>query len=146
MAGLEGPPPFLEADWLLFQFDPSPERARRKYRRFVAQGKGVDIWGELKEVKGGRSWEGFVKRLAPLLGKRKLQREIPCRERLSARPSFGRVVCRVKGGKDTRIFVEYKYRLAEVGDHFRFHYSTVLHRLLTKKDLTPMMTHDSRFG
>lgn len=65
-AGLEEVPPFLEVGWLLSQFDRDPERARRAYRRFVAQGKGVEIWGELKGgvILGG---DAFVGKLKPLL-------------------------------------------------------------------------------
>jgi len=128
-AGLEESPPFLEVGWLLSQFDPDPARARMMYRRFVTQGKGVEIWDKLKGgvILGG---EAFVKRLAPLLRERELQREIPRRERLSARPLLEELFAGVKDKeeRDARIFqavVEYGYRLAEVGDHLGLHYSTV---------------------
>jgi len=128
-AGLEEPPPFLEVGWLLAQFDPRPERARRAYRRFVAQGKGVEIWGELKGgVILGR--ESFVKELEPLLGGKRPLEEIPRREKLVYRPSLVELFRDVKDKRerDKRIYqavVEFGYKLREVGDHLGLHYSTV---------------------
>jgi REP element-mobilizing transposase RayT len=128
-AGLEEPPSFLEAGWILAQFAPEPERARRAYRRFVAQGKGVEVWSELKGgvLLGG---EAFVERLAPLLREKLSEREmIPWRERIPVRPSLEELFSGA-GGKeerDARIYlavVEYGYRLAEVGEHLGLHYST----------------------
>jgi len=128
-AGLEEPPPFLEVGWLLSQFDPRPERARRAYRRFVAQGKGITVWDELKGgVILGR--EKFVEELKPVLeGKRSLA-EIPRKERLVHRPKLEELFAGVKKKEERdericRAVVEYGYKLREVGDHLGLHYSTV---------------------
>ncbi len=128
-AGYGEPPPFLEVEWLLSQFDPDPERARRKYRRFVFQGKGVEIWGELKGgVILGR--EEFVEKLKPVLQGKQATGEIPRKERLVHRPELGELFAGVKdkGDRDERIYravVEYGYRLREVGEYLGLHYSTV---------------------
>ena len=128
-AGLEEPPPFLEVGWLLSQFDRRPERARVMYRRFVAQGKGVELWSELK---GGviLGEEGFVERLRPLLVERKGEYEVPRRERLTARPTLEELFAGAEDKKerDARIYnavIEHGYRLVEVGDYLGLHYSTV---------------------
>jgi putative transposase len=36
-------PDFLTVEWILSQFDPDLSRAQKVYRRFVRQGRGVDI-------------------------------------------------------------------------------------------------------
>ncbi|KUK27741.1 MAG: Transposase [Acetothermia bacterium 64_32] len=128
-AGLEEPPSFLEVEWLLSQFAPDLERARRMYRRFVAQGKGVELWGGLKGgvILGG---ERFVEEIKPLLKERKPEIEVPRRERLAARPTLKELFEGVKDKeeRDFRIYeavIEHGYRLAEVGEHLGLHYSTV---------------------
>ncbi|MGY4707037.1 REP-associated tyrosine transposase [Candidatus Bipolaricaulota sp. J31] len=128
-AGLEEPPTFLEVERLLSQFDPDPERARRKYRRFVAQGKGVEIWDELKGgVILGR--EEFVEKLKPVLQGKQATVEIPRKERLVHRPELEELFEGVEDreDRDERIYravVEYGYRLREVGEYLGLHYSTV---------------------
>jgi len=128
-AGLEEPPQFLKVEWLLSQFDLRPERARRAYRRFVAQGKRITIWDELKGgVILGR--EKFVEELKPVLeGKRSLV-EIPRKERLVHRPKLEELFAgvRKKEERDERIYravVKYGYKLREVGEYLGLHYSTV---------------------
>lgn len=128
-AGLEEPPQFLKVEWLLSQFDLRPERARRAYRRFVAQGKRITIWDELKGgVILGR--EKFVEELKPVLeGKRSLV-EIPRKERLVHRPKLEELFAgvRKKDERDERIYravVKYGYKLREVGEYLGLHYSTV---------------------
>ncbi|MGY4707263.1 REP-associated tyrosine transposase [Candidatus Bipolaricaulota sp. J31] len=128
-AGLEEPPAFLEVERLLSQFDPDPERARRKYRRFVAQGKGVEIWDELKGgVILGR--EEFVEKLKPVLQGKQATVEIPRKERLVHRPGLRELFVGVEEREDRderihRAVVEYGYRLREVGEYLGLHYSTV---------------------
>ena len=72
--------------------------------------------------------EDFVKRLVPLLRERQPTQEIPRRERLVTKPSLEELFAGVEGkeDRDARILrmVEYRYRLAEVGDELGLHYST----------------------
>ncbi|MBC7098374.1 hypothetical protein H5T52_04540, partial [Candidatus Bipolaricaulota bacterium] len=81
------------------QFDRRPERARRMYRRFVSQGKGVELW---KGLRGGviLGGAGFVEELTPLLKERKPEIEVPRRERLAARPSLEELFSGVKDKKE----------------------------------------------
>ena len=80
-AGEEEPPDFLATDWVLSQFHQDRARAEKEYRKFVKEGRGIDVWADLR---GGviLGTERFVEALEPLLRGRSSAVEIPRRERL----------------------------------------------------------------
>ncbi|MBC7221679.1 transposase [Candidatus Bipolaricaulota bacterium] len=128
-AGLSPRPPFLDVDFILAQFGSDPERAARAYRKFVSQGRDVDLWADLKSgVLLGS--EAFVKRLRPLLREKAWVEEIPRRERAAARPSLAELFSRAedKETRDERIYQAVRvhgYTLKEVAEFLGLHYSTV---------------------
>ncbi len=91
-AGVGPAPGWLERDWTLAQFAP-PREARRRYRAFVAQGKGSRYapWEELVSqiYLGG---EGFRKRAQKLVSARPQGRQIPRLQRLPARPRLADII------------------------------------------------------
>ena len=86
-AGLEDAPGFLTVGWILAQFDSVPESARIGYREFVRQGRGIEIWDELRHgcLLGTDAFEAGV---APLLSEQRSAIDFPRSQRLAARPSF----------------------------------------------------------
>ncbi len=128
-AGLSPRPPFLDVDFILAQFSSDPERAARAYRKFVSQGRDVDLWADLKSgVLLGSA--AFVERLRPLLQKKAEVEEIPRRQRAAARPSLEELFAGAKGkaGRDARIYQAVRvhgYTLREVAEFVGLHYTTV---------------------
>jgi len=123
------PPEFLTIDWLLSQFDDDPKRAALAYRRFVQQGKGVDVWEDLTGgmLLGG---EAFVRSLRPLLKDAEANREIRRDERLALRPTLDELFDGVtdKRSRNEQIHAAvriHQYKLKEVGDHLGLCYSTI---------------------
>jgi REP element-mobilizing transposase RayT len=91
-AGLRGVADWLEVDWTLSQFGVQPSRARRRFREFVAEGRGVDYrpWDELS----GQIYLGsaaFQERMTKLIAGAKPGAEIPRRQRRPARPDLATV-------------------------------------------------------
>jgi len=74
-------------DWILGQFSEKKLESQKAYRDFVAEGKGVRLWGNLESGLFLGS-EGFVERLKPHLEERLADREIPKSQCLAARPSL----------------------------------------------------------
>jgi len=89
-AGHAAPPVFLTTEWILAEFDVDMDTARRAYRQFVKDGRGVSVWDGLR---GGilLGSEQFVKKLRPLLHAGTATKEIPRRERLATRPTLERL-------------------------------------------------------
>jgi REP element-mobilizing transposase RayT len=122
-------PQFLVVDWVLSQFDPDPARAVRAYRRFVRQGKGIDVWEELRAgVFLGT--DTFVKKMKPLLKEKRVDPEIRQQERFAARPSLEELFAGVpdKATRNERIHQAvrvYHYTLREVGDFLGLYFSTI---------------------
>jgi REP element-mobilizing transposase RayT len=128
-AGLGVAPPFLEVDWILQQFDRSRARADTAYRGFVKAGRDVEVWDELR---GGilLGSDDFVDKLKPLLSDYQALKEVPRRERLTARPSLAKLFAKAsdKTTRNERIREALRlhgYTLQEVGDAVGLHYSTV---------------------
>jgi len=120
---------FLTTDWILAQFHRSPTRATALYRQFVKQGRGVDVWTELR---GGVLLGGdeFVGKLKPLLSDYETLKEVPRRERLAARPSLDELFSQVQGKetRDKQIHAAvriHKYTLQAVADFLGLSYSTI---------------------
>jgi len=122
-------PRFLSVEWILSQFDRDLSRARKAYRRFVRQGKGIEIWEELRHgnVLGT---ESFDEELQPLLEAWRSTIEIPRAERLAARPSLDELFADVcnKAVRNERIHSAmrvHEYTLKELSEHLGLHYSTI---------------------
>ena len=128
-AGQEDPLPLLTTEWILSQFSRDSKEARTQYRKFVRQGRGAEVWGELRGgvlMGSGR----FVDEMNPLLLEAKQEREIPRRERLVSRPSLDQLFAGVESNeaRDAKIFEAtriHEYTLAQLQDHLGLHYSTI---------------------
>jgi len=91
-AGLGRAPEWLEREWTLVQFSPRRE-AERRYRVFVAEGKGSRYapWEELvsQMYLGG---DAFRKRVQAMVAGEKRSREVPRLQRLPARPGLKEII------------------------------------------------------
>lgn len=128
-SGMTDAPSFLTVDWILAQFDKNQRRAVEFYRDLVKAGRGVEEWDELR---GGilLGSDDFVDKLKPLLSDYEVLKEVPRRERLTARPSLAKLFAKVpnKETRNERIHDALRvhgYALQEVGDAAGLHYSTV---------------------
>jgi len=130
-AGLRGRPEFLTTDWVLQQFGRERLEAQKEYRRFVGEGIGRP-W----------AWEGLVGGV--LLGTREFVaqfrerlreatklKEVPRRERYSARATLEELFSASaadRAGRNQairRAYLEHGYRMNEIADFLRIHYATV---------------------
>jgi len=128
-AGQTEVPKFLTTSWVLSQFDTDPERAVRAYRKFVRQGRGINVWDELR-AGALLGTDVFVDQLRPLLKAKPLDPEYRKRERFAARPSLEELFVDVfdKAVRNERIYQAVRvhhYTLNEVGDHVGLLYSTI---------------------
>jgi putative transposase len=128
-AGLAEPPAFLTTQWLLDQLHRSPDRAAALYRRFVKEGRDVDVWTELR---GGILLGGdeFVAELKPLLADYEAARELPRRERHVARPSLQDLFADVRDRETRNRQIHaairiHEYRLQAVADFLGLRPSTI---------------------
>jgi putative transposase len=128
-AGQEPPLDFLTVKWLRSQFGADPSIAVTEYRRFVQQGRGLEIWDELR---GGIliGSDRFVQEMTPHLHEIKHQREIPRNQRLAARPSlddlFSGVTSKAQRNKTIhKATRQHEYTLSELQEHLGLHYSTI---------------------
>ncbi len=99
-AGLADAPDFLTTRWTLEQLHRSPNRAAVSYCQLVKEGRGVDVWAELR---GGILLGGdeFVAELKPLLADYEAARELPRRERHAVRPGLPELFANVRD-RETR--------------------------------------------
>ena len=128
-AGQEEPLPLLTTEWILSQFSRDSQEAMALYRKFVRQGRGAEVWDELR---GGvlMGSERFVEEMTPLLHEMERQREIPRRGRLVSRPTLDELFtgATTKEAKDAKIHEatrSYEYTLAQLQEHLGLHYSTI---------------------
>jgi len=128
-SGQSDVPEFLTADWVLSQFDSDRVCAIRAYRRFVREGKGVDVWEELR---AGMflGTDAFMKQLKPLLAEKPVDPEILRGERFAARPSLEDLFSGIsdEATRNERIHQAVRvhhYTLREVGDSLGLHFSTI---------------------
>ena len=123
-------PKFLTTDWILSQFDKDIGQAHMAYRRFVKQGRDVDVWENLR---GGvlLGTKRFVQQMKPRLKDRAMAKEIPRRQRLATRPSLDELFGDIKGDKAARnvkiheAVRHHQYTLAELQTYLGLHYSTI---------------------
>jgi putative transposase len=129
-AGQTAAPEFLTTRWILSQFYKNVSRARRAYRQFVKEGRGVSVWDGLR---GGilLGSDGFVEQMRPLLAAHVASKEILKRHRLAARPSLEQLFSGVgadKAARDEKIHEATRvhgYTLAELQDYLGLHFSTI---------------------
>jgi len=128
-AGQEAPLNLLTVTWLLSQFGMDPAAAVTEYRRFVRQGRGLEIWDELR---GGilMGSDRFVQELTPRLHGIEQQREIPRSQRLAVRPSLDDLFSGVTSKADRNRKIHeatrrHEYTLSELQEHLGLHYSTI---------------------
>jgi putative transposase len=128
-AGQEKPLPLLTTEWILSQFSTDLQQATIQYRQFVRQGRGVDVWDELR---GGvlMGSERFVEEMTPLLREASRRKEIPRRERLVSRPSLDELFAGLEGkeARDAKIYEAvriHEYTLTQLQEHLGLHYSTI---------------------
>ena len=128
-AGQEDPLPFLTIKWLLSQFGANPVDAVASYRKFVREGRDIEIWNELR---GGALMgsDGFVQKLSPYLYEMRQQREIPKGQRLIARPSLQSLFADItsKADRNEKIHEatrQHEYTLAQLEEYLGLHYSTI---------------------
>jgi putative transposase len=125
-AGLAEAPSFLTTDWLLGQLSERRSEAQRRYRRFVAVGKGASPWEELK----GQIYLGsdaFIERLPK---PEETVEEIPRIQREGVRPSLDRLFA--EAAIDEAIVTAYRehgYTMKAIADYLGVHYATVSRRL-----------------
>jgi len=128
-AGQQEPLPLLTTDWILLQFSDDRQRATDLYRKFVKQGRGVEVWDELR---GGIliGSDGFVEEMSPRLRDSALQKEIPRHQRLVSRPSLDELFAKweTKAIRNESIYEAtriHEYTLSELQDYLGLHYSTI---------------------
>lgn len=128
-AGQEAPMQLLTVEWLLSQFSANTAEAISQYRRFVRQGRGVEIWEELR---GGilLGSDRFVLEMTPQLHEVERLREIPKSQRLALRPSLGDIFSSIssktkRNQKIHQAIRQYEYTLAQLQEYLGLHYSTI---------------------
>jgi len=128
-AGQRAPLDFLTVKWLLSQFAADPAIAVTEYRRFVRQGRGLEIWDGLR---GGilMGSDRFIQKMKPLLHDIENHREIPRSQRLAARPSldslFSGITSKVERNRKIHEATrQHEYTLSELQEHLGLHYSTI---------------------
>ena len=134
-AGMGEAPPWLTTDWLLAQFDRDRSKAQHAYRKFVRQGRGVEIWDELRpgQLLGP---DAFADRMAPLLGQHHSVVEFPRTQRLAARPSLEALFSEIPDKTARNLAIHearyaHEYTLKELSEFLGLHYSTI--SVITKR-------------
>jgi len=134
-AGMREAPAWLTTDWILLQFERDRSKAQHAYRKFVRQGRGIEIWDELRpgHLLGS---DAFADRMAPLLDQHRSVVEFPRAQRLAARPPLEALFSDVrdKTSRNLRIHearYAYEYTLKELAGFLGLHYSTI--SVITKR-------------
>ncbi len=131
-AGLEKPHPCLTLDWVLAQFGESTRKARKRYMRFVQEGKSSGpIWENVKgQILLGS--EGFAQQFSEYLKGYLENKEIPRTQRFAGRPSLGELFgegvlsnFRLRNKKIVEAVEHFGYSQQEIATHLKMHYSTV---------------------
>jgi DNA-directed RNA polymerase specialized sigma24 family protein len=113
----------LTTDWVLGQFGQRRAVAHKRYRQFVAEGRGVASPWEQVTGQVYLGSEAFVARHQP----NELIREVPRRQTHAQRPSLHVLLKpgRPQAQAIRTAYRRYGYRLAEIASHVGVHYSTV---------------------
>jgi len=129
-AGLEKKPDFLVVDWILEQFGPNRQQARKEYRRFVMA--GLELESPWKNLKGQclLGDDAFLGKLSPLLKDKGALKDIPRVQRFADRPPLEEIVTDTgsRADRDSAIFKacqEFGYTQTQVASATGLHNSTV---------------------
>jgi len=142
-AGMVEAPSFLTTDWILSEFDRDRAKACRSYRRFVREGRGVEIWDELRRgcLLGTEEFEAEV---APLLSEHRSAIDFPRSQRLAARPSLPELFAdgldrASRNAKIHEAMRVHEYTLKELSAYLNLHYSTIslIARRVDEENETP---------
>jgi len=122
-AGESPTPEFLTVDWLLGQYGKRYREARKKYRVFV--GEGIDASSPWENLQGQIYLGGkeFIKEHQP----DRMIREVPRKQTQAHRPGL-KELFGTKRNLDSKIMEAYRrygYRMTEIAEHLKVHYSTV---------------------
>lgn len=125
--GRAASPGWLTTDWLLSQFAARRAEARRRYVRFIAEGKDQPtLWQQLRgQIYLGD--ESFVHAQHRRLGRDDHLKEIPrAQRRPQPRPieHYARTIPDPKRAM-AKAYQSGGYTLADIANHFNVHYSTV---------------------
>jgi len=128
-AGMGDALTWLTTDWILSQFGRDRLKAQKVYRKFVRQGRGIEIWDELRHgcLLGT---DAFEAKIAPCLSQSQSAIEIPRSQRLAARPSLDELFADAadKPSRNRKIHEamrSHEYTLKEISAHLGLHYSTI---------------------
>lgn len=123
-------PALLHIDWVLSQFSESRDEAQQQFKRFVlADHMKESPWDKLKGqcLLGGQK---FMKQLSPYIDEKKIEAEIPRRQRFVARPSPASLFPSDQSKSErnhaiARAHLHYGYSQQEIASQCGLHYSTV---------------------
>jgi len=122
-------PDFLTISWILSQFDSDRGAAICAYRKFVRQGRGIDVWEKLR-AGAFLGTDSFVDQLRPLFKEKLFDPDYRKRERFATRPSLEELFADVsdKATRNEKIYQAvrvHRYTLREVGDFVGLLYSSI---------------------
>jgi putative transposase len=124
-AGHSDPPRFLSVAWILGQFGANTVEARERYRAFVADGSGSNVWRDLR----GRTYLGSEEFARACSAPGEMIDEIP---RADWRPLRRPLQDLFQEKGEDGLVLAYRdegYALREIAEHLGVHYSTVSRRL-----------------
>ncbi len=130
MTGAEPAPDWLVTEWILAQFGARRAMAIEKYTDFVRAGVGLpSIWESLEGqiYLGGAAFVEKMRRLGHAKSKDAQLAEVPRAQRRAKPPALA-VLSGRHPQRDQAMaaaFATGHYSLAQIGDHFGVHYSTV---------------------
>lgn len=129
-AGMRNAPAWLTIDWILSLFGGSRAEAQKRYQLFVKDGlRRESPWKELKgQVLLGQ--EAFIERFKPHLLEKAKVKEIPRQQRYATRPGLEELFNQYSSKEERNkiicaAHIEHGYRLNEIAQYLRIHYSTV---------------------
>jgi len=126
MLGSAPTPNWLAVDGLLSQFGSSREEARQRYRAFVYEGAGQDIWQGLRQqIYLGN--EAFVRRMQSQSQISADRLSVPLAQRRPPPPSLEQIKGR-SPNRNAAIAAAYAtgaYTYREIAEYFRVHLATV---------------------
>jgi len=131
-AGTTKSPNFLTTGWILSHFDRDEDNAKRKYRKFVREGRVKEgPWDQLmgQIILGD---DKYLEKIESLLKKSRYIKEIPREQRYMNRPRLDKIFngkeVKTKKERNRRIryaHIKYGYKLSEIGRVLGLHYATV---------------------
>ncbi len=129
--GLEKMPVWLSVDWILSQFGSNRKKAACAFQKFIQEDIGGSFPVESFHrgvILGGRA---FIERIAELIESKKIEKEIPKRQRYAMKLPLHDVFQGRTGNKKeldaliSRAYVDYGYNQKEIADYLGVHYSGV---------------------